>query len=457
MTSESSTALRPRELLSSEQRQAVRWLIDHPGAALFLSMGFGKTIVTLTAVSDLRDDRFEIRRTLVVAPKMVAQTVWHTEAARWAHTASLKIGVCVGSPKQRHAVVDDPSVSVVVVNVENLPWLIELYGLDGFDCIVIDEASMFKDPSSKRFKALRRALGDHRVIALTGTPVGNKVENLWPILYMLDKGERLLRTISAFRQTYMRPDKTNGHVVYSWRLRDGAFDQILQKIGDICMSTPAKTVIETVERVHVVDLPQTTIDMMRGMAADLVASEGITAASAGVASNKLLQMSSGAVLDDERRVRHLHRAKLDYLKGMLETVDEPVVVVYWYKAERELLLAELEGAVDFEGPVQEAAWNRGEIPVLLLHPQKGGHGVNLQHGGSQMIWYTLTWSLELYQQTCARLPRPGQQHTVYIHHLVARSTIDEEVIAALRDRSVTQQRVIDAVARVAGLVQSVPV
>lgn len=444
MTCVSSPALLTRSSLSPEQLGAVQFALDRPSSGLFLPLGFGKTVVTLTAIQQLID-QFDVGRVLIVGPKKVIETVWHKESAKWAHTAFLKVGVCVGSQKHRQAIVEAKN-HVVAINVENLQWLIAEYGLDDFQLIVLDEASMFKDPSTKRFKGLRKALTDQRVIALTGTPTGNKVENLWPIMYLLDKGERLLRTITAFRQVYMVPNQTNGHIVYNYRLKPGAFDQITEKISDICLSGVARDEIAVHHRNVKVQLPEVAYERMRAMARDFV-SEGLTAATAAVASNKLLQMAGGACLDEDGRVETIHTAKIDALHGMLDDLIEPVVVVYWYRHEKERLLAEFPDAIDLDKPEHEQMWNEGKIPILLLHPQKGAHGLNLQFGGSQMIWFSMIWSLELYLQTCARLPRTGQKRDVYIHHLIADGTIDEEVLDALRRHEQTQQRVIDAVKR----------
>lgn len=446
MTCVSSPALRPRNSLSRDQESAVQFALDRQSSGLFLPMGFGKTVVTLTVIQMLLDS-FDVGRVLIVGPKKVIETVWHKEAASWAHTAFIRVGLCVGTQKQRKAAVEAKN-HVLAVNVENLQWLIDTYGLDDFHLVVLDEASMFKDPSAKRFRALRRALTDQRVIALTGTPTGNKVENLWPIMFLLDRGERLLRTITAFRQVYMVPNQTNGHIVYNYRLRPGAFEQITQKISDICLSGVAREQIAVHHRTVKVQLPTRAVERMREMARDFV-SEGLTAATAAVASNKLLQMAGGSCLDEDGRVEVLHTAKIDALHGMIDDSIEPVVVVYWYRHERDRLLEEFPDAVDLDKPEHERMWNEGKIPVLLLHPQKGAHGLNLQFGGSQMIWFSMIWSLELYLQTCARLPRTGQRSDVYIHHLVADGTIDEDVLEALRRHEQTQQRVIDAVMKTA--------
>ena len=435
------------------QEYAIEKIIERPAVSLMLDMGMGKTISTLTAIDELMFDRFLVQRVLVIAPKRVAETTWTDEAAEWEHTAGLRLSVVLGSQQERLAALNRKA-DIYVINRENVVWLVEHFGRAWpFDMIVIDEASSFKNHQAKRFKALRkvRPLAS-RIVELTGTPAPNGLLDLWAQLYLLDRGERLEKSITRYRDRYFEPDKRDGHIVYSWKLKPGAADAIYEKIGDICVSMKSEDYIQ---------LPPVilnTVPVMLDAAAkrkydelerDLVLNideKDILANTAASLSGKLLQMANGAVYAEEREVVHIHDAKLEALAEIIDcNAGKSVMVFYYFKHDLQRLKERFPDARELKTADDIHSWNAGKIPLLLVHPASAGHGLNLQHGGHIVVWFGLTWSLEMYQQANKRLHRSGQTEPVIIHHLVARSTVDEDVMRALQNKRGSQDAMLDAV------------
>lgn len=433
------------------QEYATQRIIDTPKVGLFLDMGLGKTVSTLTAVEELIHDRFAVRKCLVIAPLRVAKMTWTDEAAKWDHL-HLRISRVLGSEAERKRALST-NADVYTINRENVPWLVKLYGRRWpFDMVVVDESSSFKNHRAKRFRALRQVLGlIDRLVLLTGTPSPRSLMDLWAQMYLLDQGARLGKTIGAYRDAYFKPGKRNGYVVYDWILRDGADEAIYRHIGDVCVSMTADDWLTLPERVInrvEVELPpaaRRAYDrLLRDFVAEIDGNE-VTAANAAVLTGKLLQVANGAVYDEDGAVREVHRAKLDALAEIREECNEPMIVFYWYQHDAERLQKAFPDARFLETEADLAAWNRGEIPMLLLHPASAGHGLNLQEGGHVIVWYGLTWSLELYQQANARLYRQGQTKPVIVHHLVAKNTMDGRVLNALAGKSTGQDALIAAV------------
>jgi SNF2 family DNA or RNA helicase len=435
------------------QEAAKQWILDKPECALFLDMGLGKTVVTLTAIDELMYDRFEITRVLVIAPLRVAEDTWLTEARKWDHLQHLRISRVLGSRNARIKALNAPA-DIYVINRENVPWLCDYFGKDWpFDMIVIDELSSFKSATARRFRALRksRVLAD-RVVGLTGTPAPNGLIDLWPQVYLLDRGERLGSTITAYRARYFVPGKRSGHIVYEWKLQKEADAQIHAAISDICVSMTAADYLTLPERIdRTVNVHLNELDMVRylEMERDMLlelADTVITAGSAAAVTTKLLQLASGAVYDQVRQVHELHQAKLDSLEDVIEASNgQPVLVFYAFRHDVDRIKSRFPDARELTSVDDIAAWNRGEAPILLAHPASAGHGLNLQAGGSVICWFGLPWSLELYQQANGRLYRQGQQRPVIIHHLVAEGTIDEDVMKVLQGKAERQDALIEAV------------
>lgn len=517
------------------QRAGIDWIIDHPACALLWGMGTGKTVTTLTAVDRLLFDLMEDGPVLVIAPKRVAENTWSKEADKWEHLNHLRVVKIMGTAKQRQEAVlsifEGPFADVYVINRENIVWLVEYLGKRWpFPIVVIDELSSFKSASAKRWKALRRVRGRiRRIIGLTGTPRPNGLEDLWPEVYLLDQGERLGRTLTAFRSKYLIPEKMNGHVVYSYRAREGAEAEVYDRLADICMSIRKEDVLslpgqiyedvvldappallkqyKQFERDKVMELMPELIDEAReklskikrkraenyreyakisnqACAANIIAGletdpeaqqnwvkqsddleaemqkilkrdeplrkkdkdpcREIVAGSAAALTNKLLQFANGAIYDMDGQVHNLHTVKLDALEEMLEAAGgDPVLVLYAYQHDADRIRQRITCRA-LDTPEDIDAWNRGEIPVALAHPASIGHGLNLQDGGHIIIWYGLTWSLELYQQANERLNRPGQRNVCRIYHLVLRGTHDERVLKALANKDKGQAAAIEA-------------
>lgn len=435
------------------QRYAIRRIIDTPAVALLLDMGMGKTVSTLTAIDELMYDRFTVQKVLVIAPLRVALSTWRDECELWEHTRHLRISIAVGDLRTREAALAEDA-DIYVVNRDVVKWLVGYYRAKWpFDMVVVDESSSFKNPVSQRFRALRKVRPlVQRVVLLTGTPAPNGLMDLWSQLYLLDRGERLGRTLTEYRERYFRPGQQSGHIVYSYDARPGAEQEIFRRIGDICVSMKSEDyltlppLIQNVVRVH---LPEAAARRYREMERELVLSIGdadITAVSAAALSNKLLQMANGAVYDTEGKVVKLHDAKAEALDEIISCNEgKSVMVIYSYRHDLETLRQRYPKARELKTADDIRAWNAGQIPLLLVHPQSAGHGLNLQYGGHIVVWYGLTWSLEAYQQTNKRLHRPGQTEPVILHHLVARGTIDEDVMRALEGKAAGQEDMLEAV------------
>ena len=435
------------------QQAGIDWIIERPASALLWGMGTGKTVTTLTAVDRLLYDYLEDGPVLVIAPKRVAENTWSKETEKWEHLQHLRISKVMGTEKQRkEALLTD--ADIYVINRENVVWLVEEVGKSWpFPMVVIDELSSFKSAQAKRWKALRRVRGRiRRLIGLTGTPRPNGIEDLWPEVYLLDQGERLGRTISAFRARYLTPEKMNGHIVYSYRPKDGAEAEVYDRIGDLCMSIRKEDVLslpgqiyEDIELTPPPALLKQYKQFERDKVLECLDAEGdIVAGTAAALTNKLLQFANGAIYDTEGGVHHLHDIKLDALEEMLEEAGgDPVLVLYAYKHDRDRIRERIT-CRELDTPEDIDAWNRGEIPVALAHPASIGHGLNLQDGGHIIIWYGLTWSLELYQQANERLNRPGQRNVCRIYHLILKGTHDERVLVALKNKDKGQAAAIEA-------------
>ena len=436
------------------QEAAEKWILEHKKCGLFLEMGLGKTVVTLTAIKRLIED-FAVSRVLVIAPLRVAATVWAEEARKWDHLNDLRFSKILGSRTEREAALRQDA-EIYVINRENVQWLGEHQAQTKkwpFDMIVLDELSSFKNPKAERFKALRRTLpAVRRVVGLTGTPAPNGLIDLWSQIYLLDKGERLGRFIGAYRQRYFIPGHTNGMVVYNWVPVQGAPAEIYGKIGDICMSMKAEDYLQMPDRIDItvpVVLPDSARTAYETMERDLVLplrDEAITAQNAAVLAGKLLQLSNGAIYTEDREYIEVHSAKLDALEDLIEAANgEPVLVYYGFQHDKERILQRFPRAKVLYSSRDVDAWNRGEIEILLAHPSSAGHGLNLQQGGHIMVWYGLTWSLEQYQQANARLYRQGQEQPVKIYHLVTQGTVDEDVLKVLTGKAARQDALIDAI------------
>lgn len=415
--------------------------------------GLGKTVSTLMAIESLIYDRLEVKNVLLVAPKKVAESTWSQEAAKWAQTRNLRISQVLGSAKDREQALQSDA-DIYVMNRENVIWLCDKYKGKPlpFDMLVIDESSSFKNPQAKRFKALKRHTFD-RVVLLTGTPAPNTLMDLWPQIYLLDKGERLGRTITEYRRRYFRPDKTNGHVVFSYALNPGADSQIYGRITDICMSLKAKdylTLPDRIDNVIEVVMSDSEKEKYKTMEKEHVLGLGqeneISALNAASVANKLLQMANGYVYDDEGNLVHIHDQKIDLLKELVDVNEgKPMLVFYNYKHDLAAIKEAFPKATELSDDNDVAEWNTGKIQMLLAHPASAGYGLNLQAGGHIIVWYGLTWSLEQYQQANARLHRQGQTEPVIVHHLVTKGTMDEQVMRSLSRKEESQDALLEAI------------
>jgi SNF2 family DNA or RNA helicase len=434
------------------QEYVTDYILTHPIAAVLLDMGLGKSVIALTAIFDLTLDSFLIRKVLVIAPLRVARDTWPTEIEKWDHLNGLRYTVAVGSEEQRKSALRQQA-QVYIINRENVEWLISRSGIPfDYDMVVIDELSSFKSHQAKRFKSLLKIRPlVKRVVGLTGTPSSNGLMDLWAEYRLLDMGQRLGRFIGKYREDYFSPDKRNQQIVFSYKPKPGAEETIYQRISDITISMKGSDYLKLPELVMnevPVRLSEKEMETVETMKRDLVAmikGEEITAANAAALSGKLLQMANGAVYDDEGAAIHIHDRKLEALEDLIEAANgKPVLIAYWFR--HDLARIKERFAVEtLDGSDSIKRWNNGEIPIAVIHPASAGHGLNLQAGGSTLIWFGLTWSLELYQQTNARLWRQGQRETVVIHHLIAKDTIDEKVMKALKDKDNTQSALIDAV------------
>lgn len=435
------------------QRYAAEFIITHPISALLLDMGLGKTSITLTAINDLLFDSFEIHKVLVVAPLRVARDTWSAEIEKWEHLKNLQYSVVVGPAQERLKALCTPA-DIYIINRENIQWLVEESGLTfDFDMAVIDELSSFKNHQSKRFKAFMKVRPKlKRIVGLTGTPASNGLMDLFAEFKLLDMGERLGRLIGQYRNAYFQPDKRNGMVVYSYKPLPDAEQRIYDKISDITISMKATDHLKMPELIsaeYTVQLSENEKEKYDRLKKDLIFStedNEVTAANAASLSNKLSQMANGAVYSDDGETVHIHDRKLDALEDIIESMNgRPLLVAYWFKHDLERIKKRFE-IREIKSSEDISDWNSGKTPVALIHPASAGHGLNLQSGGSTLVWFGLTWSLELYQQTNARLWRQGQTaDTVVIQHIIAKSTIDEQIMKALKTKDTTQAALITAV------------
>ena len=434
------------------QSYAIDYIESHPIAALLLDMGLGKTVITLTAIQNLLFDYFTVKKVLVIAPLRVARSTWPDEIKKWSHLKELTYSVVLGSSKERVAALRKQA-DIYIINRENVTWLVEKSGQSfDFDMVVIDELSSFKSHQSKRFKSLKAVRPFvKRIVGLTGTPSSNGLMDLWAQFRLLDNGKRLGRFISHYRDLYFTPDKRNGMVVYSYKPRSEAKELIYQQIEGITVSMKATDYLDMPEllthkvKVKLSDKEKKVYEQLKQEMVVEVKDKAIDAINAASLSNKLLQMASGAVYDEDGQAITIHERKLDALEDLIESANgKPLLIAYWFKHDlirikERFDVRELKTSQDFKD------WNNQKIPVALIHPASAGHGLNLQAGGATLVWFSLTWSLELYQQTNARLYRQGQQETVQIYHLVTEGTLDEDVLKALERKDKSQDSLLEAV------------
>ncbi len=440
------------------QQYAIDFILENPVSAIFLDMGMGKTAITLMAIKELMYERFEVNKVLIIAPLRVAKNTWPAEIEKWEQLAGMRYSVAIGSPAQRKKALA-ADADIYIINRENVAWLVDESGEPyDFDMVVIDELSSFKSWQSKRFRALMKVRPKvKRIVGLTGTPSSNGLMDLFAEFKLLDMGERLGRFISGYRLDYFRPDRMNGPIVYSYAPLPDAERRIYRKISDITISMSAADYLEMPELVsseYEVYLDAKEQGLYEQMKNDLIlpdSGEEITAANAAALSNKLSQMANGAVYNDNGDVTHIHDRKLDALEDIIESMyGRPLMVAYWFKHDYKRITERLDKIgvayrkLDSDESIRQ--WNAGELPVALVHPASAGHGLNLQEGGSTLVWFGITWSLELYQQTIARIYRQGQTaRTVVVQHIVAKDTIDERILKALERKDTTQTALIEAV------------
>jgi SNF2 family DNA or RNA helicase len=434
------------------QEYATKFIEKHETAAVFLECGLGKTVITLTAIKDLLA-KGKVQKVLVIAPLRVGKNTWPDELQKWEHLKGITYAVAIGTLNERKAALK-ANADITIINRENVEWLVMKSGHRfDFDMVIVDELSSFKSYKARRFKALMKVRPDiDRIVGLTGTPSSNGLMDLWAEFRVLDCGERLGRYITRYRLNYFTPDKTNGQVVFSYKPLPGAEERIYDKISDITISMRARDYLKlpalVMNEVKVemgAEEKKLYDQLKKDMVVDFSDTE-IDAVNAATLSMKLLQMANGAVYGDDKKVYPIHDEKLDALEDLIESANgKPTLVAYWFKHDLERIRARFPGAREIKSSEDIQKWNRGEITIGLIHPASAGHGLNLQEGGSTLVWFGLTWSLELYQQTIARLYRQGQKDTVVVHHIVTKGTIDERVLAALVKKEKTQDALIDAV------------
>lgn len=438
------------------QQRAMDRIINEPNVGLWLDMGLGKTVTTLFALKELRFSRFQIGKTLIVAPKKVSEATWQNELKKWDGLEMFTVSTILGPERHRRASVEDDA-DIYVINRDNIPWLEDNYGKTWkFDCVVLDESSSFKNPKAQRFRSLKRVRSKiSRIIELTGTPAARDYMDLWSQIYLLDAGKRLGRTLTSYRDSFFRPDKRNGSIIYSYKLRNGADAEITNALSDICFSMrasdylelpgmivhdvvveldcKARKAYENLEKDYVLQLPDDTV---------------VDAASAAVLRNKLLQVSSGVVYDEQHGKNFIHDCKLEAFRELVEQINAPVLVFYGFRNILPCIEYEMakikKKCVFYEGPKDADMWNKGQIDVLVAHPASCAYGLNLQFGGNHIVWYGLTDSLELYLQANARLHRQGQTKPVFVHRLYCSNTADMDVMSGLEAKDRRQEVLLEA-------------
>ena len=439
------------------QQFATDFILNQSICCLMLDMGLGKTVITLTALWQLALDSFDVSRVLVIAPKRVAEDTWPKELAKWEHLTGLTSSLVLGSAAERKAALQKKAF-LYIINRENVAWLVKNHYWD-FDMVVIDELSSFKSNKAERFKAMKKVRPMvTRIVGLTGTPAPNTLLDLWPQMYLMDMGQRLGRFIGGFRDRFFLPDKRNREIIYSYKPREGAEDAIYALISDICISMKAADYLDMPERIDnriEVSMSPKERKLYDDFQKDMVLSIGdeeLDAVNAAALSNKLLQMANGAVYGEDKKIIPIHDRKLDALEDLVEAANgKPLLVAYWYKHDLQRIKARFKNVRCIDTAKDIDDWNAGQIPLALIHPASAGHGLNLQDGGCTIVWFGLTWSLELYQQLNARLWRQGQKHTVVIHHIITKGTHDEDVMRALENKDTRQSALIEAVrARIGG-------
>ena len=447
-----------RYVAHNYQNYAKDFILAHKVSALFLDCGLGKTITTLTAINELMYDSFEISKVLIIAPLRVAQSTWKDEIEKWDHLNFLRYSIVVGDEKERLKALKQNS-DIYIINRENVDWLVTKSGIDfNFDMLVIDELSSFKSHTSKRFKSLLKIRPYfERVVGLTGTPSSNGLMDLWAEFRVIDLGERLGRYITHYRNEYFLPDKRNGAVIFSYKPQPNAEERIYRRLSDMTISMKSTEYLKMPElilnelEINLDEEDQTKYKKFKKEMVMTIQEKEIDAINAASLSNKLIQLANGSIYDEDKKFYEVHNKKLDRLEEIIESANgKPVLVAYWFKADKERIekrfkVREIKTADDIK------QWNMGMINLALIHPASAGHGLNLQSGGSTLVWFSLTWSLELYQQTNARLYRQGQKDTVVIHHLITKNTIDEDIMKSLKRKDKTQEALMRAVkARIGG-------
>ena len=447
-----------RYVAHNYQNYAKNFILAHKVSALFLDCGLGKTITTLTAINELMYDSFEISKVLIIAPLRVAQSTWKEEIEKWDHLNLLRYSIAVGDEKERLKALKQNS-DIYIINRENVDWLVTKSGIDiNFNMLIIDELSSFKSHTSKRFKSLLKIRPYfERVVGLAGTPSSNGLMDLWAEFRVLDLGERLGRYITHYRNEYFLPDKRNGAVIFSYKPQPNAEERIYRRLADMTISMKSTEYLKMPElilnelEINLDEEDQMKYKKFKKEMVMTIQEKEIDAINAASLSNKLIQLANGSIYDEDKKFYEVHNKKLDKLEEIIESANgKPVLVAYWFKADKERIekrfkVREIKTADDIK------QWNKGMIDLALIHPASAGHGLNLQSGGSTLVWFSLTWSLELYQQTNARLYRQGQKDTVVIHHLIIKNTIDEDIMKSLKRKDKTQESLMKAVkARIGG-------
>ncbi len=441
-----------RYVAHNYQNYAKDFILAHKVSALFLDCGLGKTITTLTAINELMYDSFEISKVLIIAPLRVAQSTWKDEIEKWDHLNLLRYSIAVGDEKERLKALKQNS-DIYIINRENVDWLVTKSGVDfNFDMLIIDELSSFKSHTSKRFKSLLKIRPYfERVVGLTGTPSSNGLMDLWAEFRVLDLGERLGRYITHYRNEYFLPDKRNGAVIFSYKPQPNAEERIYRRLADMTISMKSTEYLKMPElilnelEINLDEEDQIKYKKFKKEMVMTIQEREIDAINAASLSNKLIQLANGSIYDEDKKFYEVHNKKLDKLEEIIESANgKPVLVAYWFKADKERIekrfkVREIKTADDIR------QWNMGMINLALIHPANAGHGLNLQSGGSTLVWFSLTWSLELYQQTNARLYRQGQKDMVVIHHLITKNTIDEDIMKSLKRKDKTQEALMRAV------------